>query len=302
MLQHANARRKRIPHSLSDRVFLGLDWLVLTFVLIAIAYPLLYVVSASFSAGVTVMGLSLIPERISLAGYETVFKYRAIWTGYANSLYYTATGTLVSLALTILCAYPLSHPTFRGGPLMTTLCMITMYFSGGLIPTYLTVRALGILDSVWAVILPGSLSIYNMIVMRTYFKSQIPDELRESAQLDGCNNPRYLLRIVLPLSGPILAVIALFYAVGYWNSYFGPMIYLSTSEKYPLSMILREILIINTSNLDRMVDVDEMTSLETRKNVMKYAVIVVGSLPVMLLYPFVQKHFVRGIMIGAIKG
>lgn len=250
------------------------------------------------------MGLSIIPKRISLAGYEAVFNYRDIWVGYANSIYYTLVGTAVSLFLTIACAYPLSRSDFAGRGTIMAICVFTMYFGGGLVPTYLLVMDMKLINTMWAIILPGSISVYNMIVMRTYFNTQIPGELWESSQLDGCGNMYFLLRIVLPLSLPILAVIGLFYAVGYWNSYFSAMIYLQSRSKYPLQIFLREILIINTSDPSSYMatDPDLMISLEERRNVMKYAVIIVSSLPVMILYPFVQKYFIKGIMIGAIKG
>lgn len=290
-----------IRYSLSDRVFLGFNWVVLVLFLLVILYPLLFVISASFTAGTSVMSLTLIPRNFSLAGYEAVFQYGDIWTGYFNSLIYLVAGTAVSLAITILCAYPLSRPDFKGGGVVMVLCMITMYFSGGLIPTFLVVRDIGLLDTRWAVILPNALSIYNMIVMRTYFRTQVPGEVLESSQLDGCGNIRYLFSILLPLSVPILAVTGLFYAVGYWNSYFDAMVYIRDRSKFPLALILREILILNETSLEDM-DVGVLMALEERRNVMKYAVIVVSSLPVMLIYPFVQKYFVKGIMIGAVKG
>ncbi|MGI5894054.1 MAG: carbohydrate ABC transporter permease [Candidatus Merdivicinus sp.] len=294
-------KNKAIRYTVSDRIFLTFNWIFLSCFLIIILYPLLYVISASFTAGTSVMSLSLIPERFSLAGYQAVFQEEDIWTGYLNSLFYMAAGTVISLAMTILCAYPLSRPDFKGGGVVMVLCMITMYFSGGMIPTFLVVRDLGLLDTRWAVLLPGALSVYNMIVMRTYFRSQIPNEVLESSQLDGCGNIRYLFSILLPLSVPILAVIGLFYAVGYWNSYFDAMIYLRDRSKYPLSLILREILVLNETAIDNM-DVGVLMELEERRNIMKYAVIIVSSLPVMLIYPFVQKYFVKGIMIGAVKG
>ena len=183
-----------------------------------------------------------------------------------------------------------------------TLCMITMYFSGGLIPGYLLIRDLGIMNSRWALILPGAMSVYNMIVARTYICNSIPNDIRESAQIDGCGNIRYLLAMVLPLSKPILAVLALYYAVDAWNSYFNAMMYVSGKrELYPLALILREILVLDSADLD-MLEVSELMKLEERRNVMKYAVIVVSSLPVMAIYPFVQKFFVKGIMIGSVKG
>lgn len=293
---------KAIRYTTGDRIFLAIDYVLLAFFLIIIAYPLLFVISASFSAGATTMTLSLIPKRFSTAGYEAVLQYKDIWSGYGNSLVYMIAGTALSLALTVLMAYPLSRPDFKAGGFIMVLCMITMYFSGGLIPTYLVVRNLGLLGTRWAVLLPGAMSVYNMIVTRTYFKASIPGELFEAGQLDGCGNIRYLFSVVLPLSGPILAVVGLFYAVGYWNAYFDAMIYLSGKRGlFPLSLILREILILNDASIDQM-DINTLLALEERRNVMKYAVIVVSSLPVMLIYPFVQRYFVKGVMIGAVKG
>lgn len=293
---------KAIRYTTGDRIFLAIDYVLLAFFLIIIAYPLLFVISASFSAGATTMTLSLIPKRFSTAGYEAVLQYKDIWSSYGNSLVYMIAGTALSLALTVLMAYPLSRPDFKAGGFIMVLCMITMYFSGGLIPTYLVVRNLGLLGTRWAVLLPGAMSVYNMIVTRTYFKTTIPGELFEAGQLDGCGNIRYLFSVVLPLSGPILAVVGLFYAVGYWNAYFDAMIYLSGKRGlFPLSLILREILILNDASIDQM-DINTLLALEERRNVMKYAVIVVSSLPVMLIYPFVQRYFVKGVMIGAVKG
>ncbi len=293
---------KAIRYTTGDRIFLAIDYVLLAFFLIIIAYPLLFVISASFSAGATTMTLSLIPKRFSTAGYEAVLQYKDIWSGYGNSLVYMIAGTALSLALTVLMAYPLSRPDFKAGGFIMVLCMITMYFSGGLIPTYLVVRNLGLLGTRWAVLLPGAMSVYNMIVTRTYFKTSIPGELFEAGQLDGCGNIRYLFSVVLPLSGPILAVVGLFYAVGYWNAYFDAMIYLSGKRGlFPLSLILREILILNDASIDQM-DINTLLALEERRNVMKYAVIVVSSLPVMLIYPFVQRYFVKGVMVGAVKG
>lgn len=296
------SRKKAIRYSFSDRVFLTLNYTILSALLVVIAYPLLYVIFASFSAGATTMTLSLIPKQFSLAGYEAVLKFKDIWTGYGNSLIYMVMGVAISLTLTVLCAYPLSRSDFKGGGFVMLMCMITMYFSGGMIPTYLVVRDLKLINTRWAVVLPGAMSVYNMIVTRTYFKNSIPGELLESSSLDGCGNIRYLFSIVLPLSGPILAVMGLFYAVGYWNAYFDALIYVTNRRAlYPLSLILREILVLNNANIEQ-IDVNTLMALEERRNVMKYAVIVVASLPVMIIYPFVQKFFVKGIMIGAVKG
>ncbi len=296
-------RKNHIRGVFADTVFLALDWILLLLFLVMLLYPLLFVVSASFSGGAVTMSLSLIPKVFSLAGYRAVFNYAAIWTGYLNSLIYMVLGTVISLVVTVCCAYPLSRPDFKFGGVMMLLCVITMYFSGGLIPGYLNIRNLHMLDTVWAIVIPGSLSVYNMIVVRTFFKTSIPGELREAAQLDGCGDLRYLTQILLPLSVPVLAVIALYCAVGQWNSYFGPMIYLQSRTKYPLALILRDILVINNVDPSQSgLDAEQMISLQKRKETMKYAVIMVSSVPMLILYPFIQRYFVKGVMIGAVKG
>ena len=295
--------RKSIRYTLGDRIFLTVDFIILVLLLIAIAYPLIYIFFASFNAQVTKMGLSLFPEEWTVQGYKAVFEYKFIWSGYRNTLIYTAVGTVINLFVTICCAYQLSRKDLKGRGIIMVMCMITMYFSGGLIPTYLVVKDLGILNSMWAIVLPGAMSVYNMIVMRTYFDTQIPQELLESAQLDGCGNLNFLKSIVLPLSVPILAVVGLFYAVGHWNSYFNAMIYLTERDRYPLQVILRDILIMNTVDpSESSMDLNLLQSMEERQNVMKYSLIIVSSVPVLILYPFIQKYFVKGIMIGAIKG
>lgn len=286
----------------SDKVFIIVDYVILVLLLLLVAYPLLYVIMASFSAGANSMTPYLIPKKFSMVGYQAVFSYRDIWTGYLNSIINMVLGTFFSLALTLLLAYPLSRKDFKArGPIMV-LCMITMYFAGGMIPTYITVRNIGLLNTRWALLLPGAVSVYNMIVIRSYLMTSIPGDIWESAQIDGCGNVRYLISMVIPLSKPILAVTGLFCAVGLWNGYFDAMIYVSAKrELYPLALILREILVLDSTNMDQL-DVSALLALEERRNVMKYAVIVVSSLPVMAIYPFVQKFFVKGVMIGSVKG
>lgn len=292
----------KINNVLSDNLFIAFTWTILCILFILLIYPLLFIVASSFRGGAVTMSMSLIPNPFSIVGYEAVFSYSAIWKGYLNTLIYTVVGTATSLVVTICCAYPLSRERLRFGGVVMVLCLITMYFSGGMIPSYLNMRNLGMLDSMWALVLPGSLSVYNMIIVRTFFKTQIPRELQESSQLDGCGDLRYLLMIVLPLSIPVISVIALYTSVNLWNAYFSPLIYLETRNKYPLSMILREILVINTIDLSANVDVDQMVTLQKRKETMKYAVIIISSLPVLMIYPFIQRYFVKGVMIGAIKG
>ena len=295
-------RHTAIRHTAGDYVFLAADWLILILFFLILAYPLLYVIASSFSA-MQITTLSLIPKRFSLEGYRAVIEYKYIWIGYVNSLLYMALGTAIALVVTICCAYPLSRPDFKAGKLLMGLCLFTMYFSGGIIPTFLWIRDLHMLDTIWAIVLPTSLSVYNMIVMRTYFATSIPGDLREAAQLDGCGDFRFLYSIVLPLSGPILAVIALYYAVALWNGYFNAMLYLRTKTRLPLTMFLRDILVLNQmTGLDAGLDMEQMARAEERAQIMKYSLIIVGSLPMMLIYPFVQKYFVKGVMIGAVKG
>ena len=302
MMKATRIRKTAIRHTAGDYAFLAFDWLILILFFLILAYPLLYVIASSFSA-MQITTLSLIPKKFSLEGYRAVIEYKYIWIGYANSLLYMTLGTAIALVVTICCAYPLSRPDFKAGKLLMGLCLFTMYFSGGIIPTFLWIRDLHMLDTIWAIVLPTSLSVYNMIVMRTYFATSIPGDLREAAQLDGCGDFRFLYSIVLPLSGPILAVIALYYAVALWNGYFNAMLYLRTKTRLPLTMFLRDILVLNQmTGLDAGLDMEQMARAEERAQIMKYSLIIVGSLPMMLIYPFVQKYFVKGVMIGAVKG
>lgn len=290
--------------SAGDRVFGALVYVLLSMVLIIVLYPLVFVVSASISNPVTVLRgeMWLFPKELSFIGYERIFANPEILTGYGNTILYTTVGTSINLMMTVLAAYPLSRQDFKGRGVITWFIVFTMFFSGGLIPTYLLVKNLGLINTMWALILPGAVSVWNIIIMRTFFQSSIPGEIQESAAIDGCNNIQTLWRIVLPLSAPILAVMVLFYAVGHWNSYFSALIYLNDREKYPLQLLLREILI--KSEVDQMAG--SMTT-STQQYLMeaeaiKYAIIIVANLPVLLLYPFLQRYFVKGMLIGAIKG
>lgn len=290
--------------SAGDRVFVGIVYALLSMVLIVVLYPLIFVVSASISDPVTVLRgeMWLFPKALSFVGYERIFANPEILTGYLNTILYTTVGTAINLVMTILAAYPLSRRDFKGRTVITWFIVFTMFFSGGLIPTYLLVRSLGLINTMWALILPGAVSVWNIIIMRTFFQSSIPGEIQESAAIDGCNNMQTLWKIVLPLSAPIIAVMVLFYAVGHWNSYFSALIYLNDRGKYPLQLLLREILI--KSEVDQMAG-SMTTSTQTylmEAEAIKYAVIIVANLPVLMLYPFLQKYFVKGIMIGAIKG
>ncbi|MGH2618662.1 MAG: carbohydrate ABC transporter permease, partial [Thermomicrobiales bacterium] len=222
--------------------------------------------------------------------------------GFLNSLFYTVVGTAVSVTLTILAAYPLSRKDLYGRGVFMFLFLFTLLFSGGLIPTYLVVKEMGMLNTRWALIVPTALSVWNLIITRTYFQTAIPDELHDAATIDGANDFRFLRDMVLPLSGPIIAVNALFYAVGHWNAYFDALIYLNDESLYPLQLVLRQILILNQTNLRMTGDVTSMLAREYLADLLKYALIVVATVPLLLVYPFVQKHFVKGALIGSLKG
>ncbi|WP_372631374.1 carbohydrate ABC transporter permease [Cohnella sp.] len=295
---------KPIRESGGDRAFNIVNSMMLTIVLIVVLYPLVYVVSASFSSSYAVLSgkVWLWPVEPSLDGYKAVFKNKNILTGFQNTFFYTIAGTLINVVLSILAAYPLSRKDFRGRNKFMLLFVFTMMFNGGLIPTYFVVKDLHMIDTVWAMLIPTALSVWNVIIMRTYFQTTIPGELLEASQIDGCNDFRFLLKIVVPLSGPIIAVIALFYAVGHWNQYFNAMIYLKDPQLYPLQLILRDILVQNEVRIDMLGDVKSAAARQGLRELLKYSLIVISSVPLMLVYPFVQKFFVKGVMIGSIKG
>jgi putative aldouronate transport system permease protein len=295
-----------VKDSTGDRIFMAFNYLALTALLVVVLYPLIYIVSASFSdaRAVTAGRVWLLPVSPTLAGYTAIFKNKYLVSGFANSVFYTGAGTLISVVLTMLAAYPLSRPDLPGRGLITFLFFFTTLFSGGLIPTYLVVRSLHMLDTRWAMLLPGALSVWNILIMRTYFQLTIPRELFEAAQLDGADDFTYLRTIVLPVSGPIIAVIALFYAIGHWNSFFNALIYLQSKELWPLQLVLREILVQNQIDPGMMAGLDarEMAMRQQLRELLKYSLIVVATAPLLTVYPFVQRHFVKGIMLGSVKG
>ena len=277
--------------------------LILGLVLFVVGYPLLYVVSASFSEPYAVISgqVWLFPVNFSLLGYETVFRDSSLVGGFFNSIYVTALGTSINIVCTIMAAYPLSVRDFYGRNAFMGILTFTMFFGGGLIPYFLLIRDLGLYNTYWALVLPGAISVYNVIIARTFFQNTIPAELLEAAQLDGCSDIYFLMRIVIPLSAPIIAVLVLYYAVGHWNSFFNHMIFLKDKNKFTFQIILRNILIQNQTT-DMMVDADAIRRRQGLADLLKYSLIVISSAPMLLLYPFIQRHFVRGVMIGAIKG
>lgn len=288
-----------------DKVVYFINYIMLTALLVIVLYPLIYIISCSFSSGDALMSgkVKLFPVDPTLQSYKAVFKYQSIWTGYSNSIFYAFLGTIISMVLTLFAAYPLSRDDFRGKKIFTMIILFTMMFSGGLIPTYLLVKNLGLMDTVWAVVLPGAVSAYNIIVARTFFANTIPKELQEAAEMDGCSDFRFFTRIVIPLSTPIIAVLSLWVVVGLWNSYFGPMIYLNSQEKYPLQLVLRRILLLSQVNLNQSnIDPEMIRKNQYLSEMLKYGTIIISTLPLMIIYPFVQKYFVKGVMIGSVKG
>lgn len=293
-----------VQESKGDRVFIFFVYLFLTLVLLIVALPLIYILSSSVSSPQSVISgkVWLFPVDFTLDGYKAVFQNPQIGVGYFNSLFYTIVGTLVNVLLTIMLAYPLAKKTLYGRNLIMVMLVITMMFDGGLIPYYLLVKELHLLDTRWAMILPGALAVFQVIIARTFFQTTIPDELSEAAELDGCSDFRFILSMVLPLSKPIIAVMTLMYAVGHWNAYFDALIFLRDPGLFPLQIILRNVLILNTVDASMMANVDQMQAQQGLKDLVKYALIVVASAPVLIIYPFVQKHFVKGVMIGSLKG
>ncbi|MDR1891421.1 MAG: carbohydrate ABC transporter permease [Oscillospiraceae bacterium] len=288
----------------SDRIFHGAVAVILTAFLLLVLYPLIYVLSSSFSSGnaVTSGRVMLWPVEFSLNGYQIVFANNSVWTGYMNTIFYTVVGTLINLSLTVLTAYPLSRKTFQGRKFFTIIFMIPMFFGGGLVPTYVLMSNLGLTNTRTVILLSGAISIYNMVLMRTFFQNSIPNELLESAKIDGISDVGYLVRIVLPLSKAIISVITLYYVVGHWNSYFTPLIYLRSREFYPLQLILREILNASKVDATQIQDSAILAKLAGSADVMKYSLIVVATVPVLVIYPFIQKFFEKGVMIGSVKG
>lgn len=285
-----------------DRLFYFLCYALITVLTLCVLYPVIYVVSASISdSDMVAQGkVWLWPVDITLEAYKNVLQRSDIWQGYLNTIFYTVSGTLLNVALTLMCAYPMARKNLKGRSAIMFFFSFTMLFSGGIIPTYILVRGIGILNTRWALILPGAMSVYNMIVCRTFIETNIPTEMLEAAQIDGCSNTQFFFQMVLPLSKSIIAVLVLWYGVAHWNAYFDAFIYLRDTSLYPLQIWLRDVLVQSEAmaNSDTMVEVNSATIYIT----LKYSIIVVSSLPLFCVYPFVQKHFQKGVMIGSVKG
>ncbi len=297
-------QKTKIKYAASDKIYFGISGILLTLVLIMVSYPLIYVVSASFSSGPAVSSgkVLLWPMDFSLEGYKAVFRNKDIVSAYSNTILYTVLGTLVNVCMVMTCAYPLARRNLKGRNIFMFLFAFTMFFSGGLIPSYILMTELKLINTMWAMVLPGALSVYNMIIARTFIQSNIPGELFEATSIDGCSDARFFFSFVLPLSKAVIAVIALFSSVGHWNAYFNAMMYLNERRLFPLQIILREILIMNQVDVTMIMDPELQAANAKVADVLKYALIVVATVPILCVYPFVQKYFIKGVMIGSIKG
>lgn len=301
-------RRHIIARSRSDRLFDAVLFAFLTLAMLIVAYPLYFVIISSVSDPVQVAAgkVTFYPIGFTMDGYQRVFQERTVIRGFTNSLLYTVTGVSLNLLLTVPTAYALSRKDFFARKPVTLFYMVTMFVGGGMMPTYLVVKNTGLLDSMWALIIPGSIGVYNTIVARTFFQTNIPDELLEAAKLDGCGNTRFFLFIVLPLSSAIIAILTLYYGIGHWNSYFSALLYITDRAKWPLQLELRNILLQNVwGNTNQIFTAEQQAEkerLEALAEMMKYSLIIISCIPMMAIYPFIQRHFVKGVMIGAIKG
>jgi len=287
----------------TDRVILFLNNVLLVLIVLCVLIPLIYVVIASFTQPSTLLnnGLTLNPADWTLEGYKRVFKDAEMLIGFRNSMFYSAAFAVISIVLTLFAAYPLSRENFVGRKPLMTFFVITMFFNGGLIPTYLVVKNLNMLDTVWSILLPGAINVWNLILARTYFQS-IPKELREASTVDGANDTQYFFKILMPLCKPIIAVLVLYQFVGQWNSYFDAMIYLKSANLQPLQIVLRSILVQNQPSMNMGTNAADTAQLQQIAQMIKYSSIVISSLPLILMYPFFQKYFEKGIMVGSIKG
>ncbi|QGQ95219.1 carbohydrate ABC transporter permease [Paenibacillus psychroresistens] len=297
-------KRNVIGEPFGDRVFMFIIYAILIILLVLILYPLLHIVAASLSNSQAVIrgDVTIFPVDFTLIAYKSLLTNSTIYMGFLNTIFYTVVGTIIQVILTILLAFPLSRKEFVGRTILMMALLLTMFFEGGLIPTYMIVKFLHLLDTRWALIVPKALFVWQVIITVTFFKSIISDEVYESAQLDGCSDIGFIWRIVMPLSKPIIAVLVLMYAVSNWNSYFDALLYLQTSELYPLQLVLRNILVMNQVGTLSPKLAYMMRQQQGLADLLKYALIVVSTLPIIIFYPFVQKHFVKGMMIGSLKG
>lgn len=290
--------------TLSDVIFRLMNYSLLMIGILLTLYPVIYVFSASFSDPLSILqgDVWLLPKGFNLNAYKRVLRNADIMTGYRNSIIYTLVGTAINLLMTTLAAFPLSRKRLPGKNVITLFILFTMFFSGGLIPSFITYQQLGLYNNLAVMVLPGAISVYNLIIMRSFFQNSIPEELYEAAYMDGATNFQTLTRIVVPLSKPIFAVMLMYYGISHWNAYFNAMIYLGDRDRFPLQLIMRELLIKDEMGGMMSEGGETMVEQILLSESLKYAVIVAASLPALVIYPFLQKYFVKGVMIGAIKG
>ncbi|CAM3728281.1 MULTISPECIES: carbohydrate ABC transporter permease [Paenibacillus] len=288
--------------SLADIWFDRVNMLLILTGLAIIIYPLYFVVLASVTDPGAVQMTLFWPEKFSLEGYKKILDSDNLWIGYKNSFVYAILGTFINLCLTLPAAYALSRKDMKGRNSIMLFITFTMFFSGGLIPTYLTVKELGLVNSVWAMVIPNAVGAWNLIIARTFFQSTIPDELLEAAKIDGCSDAKFFWKMVLPLSQALIAIMILFYGIAHWNSYFNALIYLRDQELFPLQLVLRSILVENQIQSDMITDQSTMGDQLRTAELIKYGMIIIAALPPLILYPFLQNYFVKGVMIGSIKG
>ena len=304
MQQTVNIKKSEFARaSIGDKAFLLAGYILLAAFVMAIIGPVVYIIVASFMDPITLQNKGIVFDfsKWTLTAYERVMTNSQIWIGFRNAIIYSVLFAVISVFITLLCAYPMSRDDFKGKKFFNAIFIITMFFGGGLIPTYLLISNMGLLDTMWAVILPGSFSVWNMIIARTYYKG-IPSELREAADVDGANELVFFFRILLPVCTPLIAVLLLWQFVGMWNSYFDAMIYLNSADKQPLQLVLRAILIQNEPDPGMIADMQSTAQRAQLAELLKYATIIISSLPLIVMYPFFQKYFDSGIMVGSVKG
>ncbi|MDR2019139.1 MAG: carbohydrate ABC transporter permease [Treponema sp.] len=287
-----------------DKIYYLVIYAISFILLVSVLYPMIFIVSASFSSpyAVSTGQVTLLPVEPGIQGYAAVFKDARIPMGYRNTVFYTVFGTLINVSMTLVCAYPLARKRLPHRGVITFFFTFTMLFSGGMIPNYILLRDLHMLNTIWALLIPGAISVYSMIITRTFIANSIPEELLEATQIDGCSDFKYFFLFVLPLSKAVIAVIAMQYAVGHWNAYFNAFIYLTKKELYPLQVFLREILIMSQMAASDIADPETAVAMQGLADLLKYSLIVISSAPILCIYPFFQKYFVKGVMIGSIKG
>ena len=290
--------KNKVALPLEDKIMNVVVYFFMILLMVVVAYPLIFVISSSFSSGKVLLW----PVEPSVQGYKIVFSYKLVWSGYANTIYITVMATVINMILTTMAAYPLSRKNFQGRGFYMTIFMITMFFSGGLIPNFILRVNLGLNGTYWAVILTGAISVYNMIIMRTFFQNSIPADLYDAARIDGISDMGYLFKIVIPLAKSVFAVIVLYYAVAHWNGYFTALIYLREREMSPRQLVLRDSLRASQVDLSQIDDAELLAAMTGAADLIKYAMIVVSAAPVLMAYPFVQKYFEKGVMIGSVKG